>query len=552
MPQPLRPLIDALAQEAGRDLAAQALAAAVGASYLLLLVRDPALNVMLPAQGMPKTLVAGPSWRALLQRLLNEADVTGDVEVLGARWAVRAVALHGCTFALLGELSPPNFPAELHEALPLLAAALHAQQALRIGAAEAAEAKQAALRAHQLAKALDGARASAAELNRQLRTEHQHKDEFLAMLAHELRNPLAPVLTGIEILGRLAPSDVARRDRQLEIMSRQMHQITHLVDDLLDVSRVSRGLIELRREVLELDEVLTAATEAARPLMESRRHAVMRGSRAPGLWVSGDRVRLVQVFSNLLNNAAKYTEPGGRIDIRLSRQDGVVNVFIRDTGAGIPCEMLRDIFEMFRQVPGSLDRAPGGLGIGLTLVRTLVELHGGQVRAHSDGLGHGSEFVVSLPLVELEAARIERRTHTPRLSVSLHVLVVDDNVDAAESLGELLGMVGAKVSVAHDGAEALHLASNGNTPDLVLLDIGLPGMDGYETAREWRRRFGTSTRLIALTGYGSEEDRRRALRSGFDDHLIKPVTVEVIQALLAESVREPRAEKLQVPASSPP
>ncbi|HEX2543600.1 MAG TPA: ATP-binding protein [Ramlibacter sp.] len=538
MQQPLRPLIDALAQEAGRESAARSLAAAVGASHLLLCVRDPELNVTLPAPGMPKTIAAGPSWRALLQGLGDEAEVTADVEVLGGRWAARAVALRGCAFVLLAEQHPPDFPVQFREALPLLAEVLRAQQALRIGVAEAADARQAALRAHQLAAALDAARASAAELNRQLRIEHQHKDEFLAMLAHELRNPMAPVLTGIDILGRLPPGDVERRDRQLQIMNRQMQQLTHLVDDLLDVSRVSRGLIELRREVPRLDEVLAAAAEATRPLVVSRRHTVVRGEWPAALHVSGDRVRLVQVFSNLLNNAAKYTEPGGRIEIKASRADGHVHVSIRDNGAGIPPEMLSDIFEMFRQVAGSLDRAPGGLGIGLTLVRTLVELHGGQVQAHSDGPGHGSEFIVSLPLVEADAPRVEQPERSRGAAVSLHVLVVDDNLDAAETLAEVLRMMGARVSVAHDGAEALHLAGSGNPPDLVLLDIGLPGIDGYETAREWRRRFGTDARLIALTGYGSEEDRRRALRSGFDGHLIKPVTVEVIEGLLHDADRE--------------
>ncbi len=538
MPQPLRALIHALAQEAGRDSSAQALAASMGASHLLLCVRDPELKVMLPAPGMPKTLAAGPSWRALLQRLGDEAEVTAELEVLGSRWAARAVALRDCAFVLLSEQSLPDFPLEFRVALPLLAEVLRAQQALRIGVAEAADARQAALRAHQLAAALDAARGSAAELNRQLRIEHQHKDEFLAMLAHELRNPMAPVVTGINILSRLPPGDVARRDRQLQIMNRQMQQLTHLVDDLLDVSRVSRGLIELRREVLRLDEVLAAATEATRPLVVSRRHEVVRESRPTGLHVSGDKVRLVQVFSNLVNNAAKYTEPGGRIEIESSQADGVVHVHIRDNGAGIPREMLRDIFEMFRQVPGSLDRAPGGLGIGLTLVRTLVELHGGQVQAQSDGPGLGSEFIVTLPLVESEAGGVEQQARTPRPAVSLHILVVEDNLDAAETLAEVLRMMRAKVSVAHDGAEALHLAASGNPPDLVLLDIGLPGMDGYETAREWRRRFGAGARLIALTGYGSEEDRRRALRSGFDGHLIKPVTVAVIEALLHDAGRE--------------
>ncbi len=318
-------------------------------------------------------------------------------------------------------------------------------------------------------------------------------------------------------------------------MQRQMQQLTHLVDDLLDVSRVSRGLIELRREVLPLDEVLAAAVEATRPLIVSRRHALERESGPSGVHVNGDRVRLVQVFSNLLSNAAKYTQPDGRIQVSTSRAGSAVRVGIRDNGAGIPPEMLQEIFEMFRQVPGSLDRAPGGLGIGLTLVRTLVELHGGSVEARSDGPGHGSTFIVSLPLVETDAPLVEQKAPPPQAALSLHVLVVDDNLDAAETLAEVLRMMGASVSIAHDGGEALHVASSGREPDLVLLDIGLPGMDGYETAREWRRRFGTGARLVALTGYGSDEDRRRSLRSGFDAHLVKPVTVDVIQGLIRQA-----------------
>jgi signal transduction histidine kinase len=536
MRQPLRPLIDALAQEAGRESAARALAVAVGACHLLLLVRDPELKVMLPAPGMPKTLAAGESWRALLRRIGDKTDVTSEmtaeVEALGGRWAARVMAIGGCAFVLLGEQQPPDFPVEFSEALPLLAEVVRAQQALRIGEAEAADARHAAQRAHQLAAALDAARASAAELNRQLRIEHQHKDEFLAMLAHELRNPMAPVLTGITILGRIPPSDIGRRERQLQIMHRQMQQLTHLVDDLLDVSRVSRGLIELRREVLRLDEVVDAAVEATRPVIVSRRHTLIREAGPTGIHVNGDRVRLVQVFSNLLSNAAKYTQPDGQIEIKTSRAGSAVHVSIRDNGAGIPREMLGAIFEMFRQVPGSLDRAPGGLGIGLTLVRTLLELHGGRVEAQSAGPGHGSTFTASLPLVEASAPQVDRPERPPQSAVSLHVLVVDDNLDAAETLSEVLRMMGATVSIAHDGAEALQVASRGSHPDLVLLDIGLPGMDGYETAREWRRRFGTRARLVALTGYGSDEDRRRSLRSGFDDHLVKPVTTDVIQALI--------------------
>lgn len=538
MPQPLRPLIDALGPEAGRESAAQALAAEIGARHLLLYIQDPELQVLLPAPGMPKTLTAGPSWRVLLRRLADEPEATTEVDVLGGRWQARAVALGDCAFVLLGEQQPPDVPPEFREALPLLAEVLRAQQALRIGMAEADEARLAALRAQQLSAALDAARAAAAELNRQLRVEHRQKDEFLAMLAHELRNPMAPVLTGIEILKRISPGDVAQRDRQLAIMGRQMQQLTHLVDDLLDVSRVSRGLIELRKEVLPLDDVLTAANEATRPLMASRRHTLVHGNTPTGMHVLGDRVRLVQVFSNLLSNAAKYTEPGGRIEIDTCQESGNARVTIRDNGAGIPRDMLHAIFAMFTQVPGSLDRAPGGLGIGLTLVRTLVGLHGGGVEAHSDGSGCGSEFVVSLPLVEAPVREVQQPQRAQASAASVNVLVVDDNHDAAESLAEALRMMGAKVSVAHDGAQALHIASADGPPDLVLLDLGLPGIDGYETAREWRRRFGTGTQLVAVTGYGSDEDRRRTARSGFDRHLVKPVRVEVIEALLHDLDRD--------------
>jgi CheY-like chemotaxis protein len=356
------------------------------------------------------------------------------------------------------------------------------------------------------------------------------------MLAHELRNPLAPVLTGIEILRRIPAENLTARDRQLAVMTRQMQQLTHLVDDLLDVSRVSRGLVELRREVLGLDEVLSASVEASKSAFVSRGHTLVLDAAVSNLHVNGDRVRLMQVFSNLLNNAAKYTQPGGRIELRVTAAHAAAQVSIRDNGVGIPAEMLDSIFNMFTQVPGSLDRAPGGLGIGLTLVRTMVELHGGTVEAHSGGPGKGSEFIVALPVVDRPPAAPLKKAPAPRPALSERVLIVDDNVDAAQTLAEVLSMMGACVTIAHDGAQALELGASGQPPHLVLLDIGLPGMDGYETAREWRRRFGGQSRLVALTGYGSAEDRTRAALSGFDAHLVKPVTVEVVEALI-------RAEK---------
>ena len=531
MPHSLRPLIDALTQETGREQAAQILARAMGGHRLLLCVEDPELGVMLPAPGMTKTLSAGSSWRELLRRCASESELRAEVDVLGRSWHASALVQRGCAFVLLGD-GPCSFPREVREAMPLLAEVLRAQQALSIGIAEAADARDAAARAHQLAAALDAARAAAAELNLQLRIQHQHKDEFLAMLAHELRNPLAPVMTGIEILRRITADDAAARDRQLDIMSRQMKQLTHLVDDLLDVSRVSRGLIELRREVLLLDDVLSAAIEASKPAFVSRRHTLVLDSGIAGTHVNGDRVRLVQVFSNLLSNAAKYTDPGGRIEIHLTEAGQAVQVNIRDNGAGIPADMLESIFDMFTQVPGSLDRAPGGLGIGLKLVRTLVDLHGGSVQARSPGPGQGSEFIVVLPVVEKPPAMPQdtRLSFSPKLSV--HVLVVDDNVDVAQTLAEVLRLVGARVTIAHDGAQALEAGASSEPPQVVLLDIGLPGMDGYETAREWRRRFGNRARLVAVTGYGSAEDRRRSARSGFDAHLVKPITIEELEALI--------------------
>jgi signal transduction histidine kinase/CheY-like chemotaxis protein len=530
----LRPMIDALAQEFGREEAARALGQTLGGKHLLLYVEDPELKVMLPAPGMTKTLTAGKSWAALLRRCASEDRIAMEVDVLGQRLQALAVVQRGCAFVLLGDRLC-SFPDEVLSALPLLAEVLRAQQALRIGMAEAADARAAATRAHQLAAALDTARATAAELNQQLRLQHQQKDEFLAMLAHELRNPLAPVITGIEILRRIPADNLSARDRQLAVMSRQMQQLAHLIDDLLDVSRVSRGLIELRREVLSLGDLLSAAIEATKPAFVSRRHLLLMPSSSANISVNGDRVRLVQVFSNLLSNAAKYTEPGGQISVHLETAAAAVRVRICDNGIGIPVEMLDSIFEMFTQVPGSLDRAPGGLGIGLMLVRTLVNLHGGTVEARSAGAGHGSEFIVSLPLVEPCPTPPQPEVHSPATSLSVHVLVVDDNVDAAQTLAEVLRIMGAHVTVAHDGAQALEAGSAREPPGVVLLDLGLPGMDGFEVAREWRRRFGNQTKLVALTGYGSADDRRRTAQSGFDEHLVKPVTVDVIESTILQA-----------------
>lgn len=529
---PLRSLIDALGDETRRAEAAGSIARALGATYLLVYVEDKELSLLLPAPGMPKTLAAGTRWRQFLARCREAGEFTAAVDIEGREYIAHARGTAHCAFVLAAGTAIA-FPEEFEVALPLLCAVMHAQQALSIGSAEASDARAAAAKAYELAKALDAARAAAAELNHQLRCEHQRKDEFLAMLAHELRNPLAPMTSAIEILRRSPEREPALLDRQLAVMTRQLHQLTHLVDDLLDVSRVSRGLIELRREVLRLDELLAASLDASRPLVEGRGHQVRFVETPTPLHVQGDRVRLTQVFSNLLNNAAKYTPPGGEIEVRVLQDGTQASVRISDTGVGIPKEMLGSIFEMFTQVPGSLDRAPGGLGIGLTLVRMLVDSHGGAVRAESEGPGQGSTFHVLLPLVAAPVCSVPAAAGGQPGRHHASVMVVDDNVDAAQSLAEVLRLMGAEVSVAHDGAHALELAQSMAQPDIVLLDIGLPGMDGYATAREWRRRFGTSAKLHALTGYGSADDKRRTAQAGFDGHLVKPVSFEQLQALLA-------------------
>ncbi|MEO7392585.1 MAG: ATP-binding protein [Ramlibacter sp.] len=505
---------------------------------VMLYVRDAELQVMVPAPGMPKTVSAGPSWTALLRRCLVEKAFTAPVSLDRTRDNAARVAVVGAlALIVVGDETAPCVPAEILDALPLLECAVRAQHASQIELAKAAEARDAVAKAHQLMKALDAARYSAAELNGQLQVQHRAKDEFIAMLAHELRNPLSPIVSTVEILRHAGAKELSpeRRSHALDVIARQANQLTRLVDDLLDVSRVSRGHIELRREPLPLGEVLEAAVESVRPLIDGRGQQLTLLGANQIVHVNGDRVRLAQVFANVINNAAKYTGPGGSMQVSVVHDTSRVSVVIQDNGAGIPREMLTSIFDMFTQVPAPLERAAGGLGIGLSLVRTLVKLHGGEVNAHSAGPGKGSTFTITLPTIKAPKNPLPREfPHASGGLVVATVLVVEDNVDAAESLAEILRISGANVAIAHDGNLALDKAAGGYTPDLVLLDIGLPGINGYETAREWRRRFGNRTKLVALTGYGSPDDRLRTAQAGFDAHLVKPVDTEAIGSLLRE------------------
>jgi signal transduction histidine kinase len=367
-----------------------------------------------------------------------------------------------------------------------------------------------------------------------LQETDRRKNEFLAMLAHELRNPLAPLRNALHIVRQRGPERRAVVVQAWDLMERQVSHLVRLVDDLLDVSRITRGKVVLRREVVDLAEVATRAVESARPLIDARRHRLTYQCSPEPALVTADPVRLTQVIGNLLNNSAKYTEEGGEITLTVALEAGEAVVRVGDTGEGIAPEMLPQVFDLFTQVERTIDRAQGGLGIGLTLVRSLVEIHGGCVQAFSAGLGTGSEFVVRLPvLASVEEGGVGPGPEPSAPVKPRRILVVDDNVDNAESLALLLQLSGHQVRTAHNGPGALAAAS-AFRPEVVLLDIGLPGMDGYEVARCLRTEAGgEKLLLVAQTGYGQEDDQRRSRQAGFDAHLVKPVDPDTLRALLA-------------------
>jgi len=360
----------------------------------------------------------------------------------------------------------------------------------------------------------------------------RRKDEFLAMLGHELRNPLAPILTALQLMQLRG----AGGDREQKVIERQVRHLGRLVDDLLDVSRITRGKVQLKTEPVELAVVIAKAIEMASPIFEQRSHTLAVDVPREGLMLEADQVRLGQVLFNLLTNAAKYTDPGGRIAVKGWRDENSVAISVQDNGAGISKEMLPNVFELFVQGQRTIDRSQGGLGIGLTLARSLVELHGGSIAARSDGLGKGTEFVVHLPTAAKSAEREMQPRKPQKLEIvrmpRVRVLLVDDNVDAAEVLAEALRSFGHDVKVAHDGPEALSVAPRFQ-PDTAILDIGLPVMDGYELATKLREQMPTRRlRLLALTGYGQDSDKAKSLAAGFNVHLVKPVNLSTILEFL--------------------
>jgi len=392
--------------------------------------------------------------------------------------------------------------------------------------------------ASKIARDISSVRTADRELRRSaeaLRAASQRKDEFLAVLAHELRNPLAPIANTLEAL-RIGGIDQAMAGELLAVAHRQLQHLVRLVDDLMEVSRITRDAIELRKELLPLQSAVQSAIEISQVLIAERRHRLEVDLQPDRLMVNGDRTRLAQVVANLLNNAAKYTPEGGRIRVQLTREGEYAVVRVSDNGAGIPPDMLGRVFEMFTRLDRALERTQGGLGIGLALVQRLAQLHGGSVEAHSDGLGRGSEFVVRLPL----AAGKPGEDDAPKKQQALpacRVLVADDNRDAARVLSLLLRTLGQDVHVAHDGEEAVEKARQVK-PDVMLLDLGMPVVSGYEAARRLRREpWGKELVLVAVTGWGQEHDKQRTKAAGFDHHLVKPVTAAVLKELLAGVAR---------------
>ncbi len=369
----------------------------------------------------------------------------------------------------------------------------------------------------------------------ELREADHRKNEFLAVLAHELRNPMAPILHSVEVLKLLGPVDASVAQAR-DIVERQIKQMVRLVDDLADLTRIAQGKIELRRTTFDLAAAVAEAIQTTAPLFDAQGHQMAVLLPTEPLRMEGDQARIVQVIVNLLTNAAKYTDNGGRVRLTAGRHGDEVVLSVQDNGVGIEKEMLGRVFDLFTQIDRSRPRSRGGLGIGLTLVRQLVELHGGRVAVQSDGPGRGSEFLVRLPAASAASAAPPPADQTAPGSPSLHILIIEDHADARSTLQQLLTLLGHRVEAVPDGARGVEAALAGR-PDVALVDLGLPELDGLEVARQLRTGLGASVLLVALTGHASEEDRRNCLEAGFDAHLAKPVDLGALKELLAEAGR---------------
>ncbi len=482
-----------------------------------------------------------------LAQLIKERKKTAQIPIifLTAYYNEDQHVLEGYGSGAVDYLHKPVNSAVLRSKVAVFAELHRKSRALEIAnralSAEISERRAAEMRLQELNENLDRQvteRTQALHLSEtELRDVGRRKDEFLATLAHELRNPLAPVRNAVEVL-RLKGGANAQTRWASEVIERQVQVMSRLVDDLMDVGRINQGRIELRRQPVKLSAILRDAIETIRPLIDEYGHDLVLAMPEPDVVVDADATRLAQAFMNLLNNAAKYTDPGGRIRVEVRKDGGEVRATITDSGIGIEPERLSSVFEMFSQVETALSRSRGGLGIGLSLAQRLIQMHGGRIEATSAGLGQGSQFEITLPLADVSdvsAAPSHREGDTPARATGggLTVLVADDNLDAAATLAVLLEMFGHKVEQVHDG-EAAAAAALRLQPDVVLLDIGMPKLNGYEACRQIRSQAGgAGMTLIALTGWGQPDDRQAAKSAGFDMHLVKPVDPELLAELLA-------------------
>jgi signal transduction histidine kinase/CheY-like chemotaxis protein len=526
------------------------LARYAGVAQVLLFGRDAEVGIFLPAPGLPQTLRGGRRWQEFLRRCADTCSAEATLPWAGSdtdspAWG-QCDSGGNVIVVFLGAAPAAPTRAAIVALLPLLGAKLAGERAEIAAVGLAAAARESHRRANELNTALDVSRRELQsayqriedelvfrrEAETKLRDADRRKDEFLAMLAHELRNPLAPIGMAAKIL-RLGHVTPDRVKQTCEIIDRQIGHMTKLLDDLLDVSRVTRGLVVLTQELHDIVAIVHDAVEQARPLIDARHHHLALSVPAHAAYVHGDGTRLVQIVTNLLNNAAKYTPQGGVIELELSPDAGTVQLIVRDNGIGIDAALLPHVFDLFVQGERSFDRAQGGLGIGLALVKSLVEQHGGCISAASGGPGAGSEFTVWLPRVQAASVPDTPRHGNAAASRLLNILIVDDNADAADMLSMYLGSIGHQVHVAYEGQRGLALVEAA-APDVLLLDIGLPDIDGYQLAQRFRALPQTAqATLIALTGYGQASDRARSSAAGFDHHLTKPVDITALLRLLA-------------------
>ncbi|MDQ3337196.1 MAG: hybrid sensor histidine kinase/response regulator [Myxococcota bacterium] len=516
-------MIAALAEIHNRPAGIDALARYLGARAVRIFVPHPDVpEKLVPAPGFGITLPSSRGWRSLLAQCATPGVYEAEVAFPDASTSAPALAYayEGLALVFIDAKIAPELCECIEVAAPLLAGLLRGEAAVITARADLEVARQAAERAVTLARSLDLARHDAEQATRV-------KDEFLAMLGHELRNPLAPIVTALQMM-RLEGVNTRSQD----ILERQVAHVLRLVDDLLDVSRITSGKVELRKEPTEIHAIVTRAIEMSRPLLEQRRTQLEVDVPERGLVVDGDPSRLSQVVSNLIVNAAKYSDRETRVRVFGELVLGHVRVSVEDQGIGIDPVQLSRIFDQFVQMPQANDRAHGGLGLGLAIVKSLVQLHGGTVRAYSEGRGCGSTFVLELPTCQTAPTADGTTPKAPkkRAAVPLDVLIVDDNQDAAELMGEILGAYGHNVRVANTGPEALAILANFK-PRAAILDIGLPVMDGNELARRIRAEY-PDVCLIAVTGYGQTSDRSRTAAAGFSDHLVKPVSIGAVTTAL--------------------